>query len=97
MQVLDNNSIGYVREYRVDKYFLDFLIEVNGKRLDLEIDGKQHQDLARHQHDLERDDYLKSQGYVVYRIPWNQINTQAGKDLMVTKITGLLDFLKSLG
>ena len=55
IKVLDDHNITYVREdFSTKKYFLDFLIEKNGKKIDLEIDGKQHKD--RKDHDKERDE-----------------------------------------
>lgn len=97
ISVLDNNNISYVREdFTTKKYFLDFLIEKNGKKLDLEIDGKQHKYEDRKEHDLERDEYLKSLGYIVYRIEWNSINNQKGKDLMKEKINNFLEFYNNL-
>lgn len=69
MNVLDNNNISYTREdFSTKKYFLDFLIEKNGKKIDLEIDGKQHKYEDRKDHDKERDEYLTGLGYIVYRV-----------------------------
>ena len=74
-QVLDSNSISYKQEFRIARsefglkhggcYFLDFLID---DKIDLEIDGKQHYELVRQEHDKERDELMKSKGYIVYRI-----------------------------
>lgn len=94
MSVLDNNNIEYKREVYVGGYFLDFVIEKNGKIVDLEIDGGQHID--RKEHDAKRDIYLESLGYIVYRIDWNSINKDEGKDIMSEKIKGFLNFLYSL-
>ena len=70
--VLNNNGINFIREdFSTKKYFLDFLIEKNGKKLDLEIDGKQHKREDRKRHDIERDAFLAQNGYIVYRIQWN--------------------------
>ena len=89
--VLDNNGIEYVREdFTTKKYFLDFLIEKNGKKIDLEIDGKQHQE--RKEHDKERDKYLTNLGYTVYRINWNRVNYDKGQQQMQTKINDFLQF-----
>ena len=88
-QVLNNNHIAYERERYVGKYFLDFVIG----NIDLEIDGKQHQYEERKQSDYVRDDYLRSQGYFVYRIRWNEINFSDGKEMIKGKIDLLLDFL----
>ena len=95
IKVLNNYNIVYIREdFSTKKYFLDFLIEKNGKKIDLEIDGKQHKD--RKDHDKERDAYLTNLGYIVYRIDWNSINNQKGKDLMKSKIEAFLEYYNSL-
>lgn len=95
IKVLDDHNITYVREdFSTKKYFLDFLIEKNGKKIDLEIDGKQHKD--RKDHDKERDEYLTNLGYIIYRIDWNSINNQKGKDLMKSKIEAFLEYYNSL-
>lgn len=95
IKVLDDHNITYVREdFSTKKYFLDFLIYKNGKKIDLEIDGKQHKD--RKDHDKERDEYLTNLGYIVYRIDWNSINNQKGKDLMRSKINTFLNYYDKL-
>jgi len=97
IDVLTNNNISYIKEYKVPHndsvYFLDFLIEVNNKKIDLEIDGKQHKE--RKEHDAERDAYLESLGYTVYRIDWNSINSEDGKQLMKQKIDAFLEYYKN--
>ena len=100
-QVLDNNNIQYVREYVLEygnkgngeRYFLDFYIEINDRKIDLEIDGKQHLCGDRKEHDKIRDKYIKSKGIEVYRIPWNEINSENGKQLMKEKINNFLIYL----
>jgi len=100
MKVLSNNDINYQRELVVrhekSNYFLDFYIEVNGNKIDLEIDGKQHQYKERAESDIVRDNYLKSLGYIIYRIPWNEINSEAGKLKMQNKVNKFLGFYKNL-
>lgn len=97
IEVLNNNSIPFVREdFTTKKYFLDFLIEKNGKKIDLEIDGKQHMYNDRIKHDKERDEFLKSNDYIVYRIPWNSINTEEGSLQMKAKIDKFLEFYENL-
>ena len=76
--------------------FLDFLIEKNGKKIDLEIDGKQHEIKERKEHDEERDKYLTDNGYIVYRVPWNDIKTEEGKLQMKEKIEKFLNFYITL-
>lgn len=95
MNVLKNNNIDYVQELYIKeyKYFLDFVIEIGDIKIDLEIDGKQHNYPLHKEHDMLRDSRLKDMGYVVYRIPWNEINTDEGKELMKSKIDAFMDFI----
>lgn len=95
IKVLDNNGIKFVREYHLDKkYFLDFYIKVNGRKIDLEIDGDQHRQEDHMEHDKLRDEYVAALGIEVYRVPWNSINTESGKMLMKEKIDNFLSFYK---
>lgn len=93
VKVLDNNNIRYTREYHLDKYFLDFYIVIGERKIDLEIDGRQHK--RQVEHDNIRDAYIKSQGIEVYRIEWNCINTESGKNKMKAKIDAFLKYIKS--
>lgn len=73
-------------------YFLDFKIG----NVDLEIDGKQHwQYQKRVDSDKLRDERLTKAGYIVYRIKWQSINTEKGKQYIKNEIEKLLKFLKS--
>lgn len=97
IQVLNNNNIQYQKEFYLDKkYFLDFLIKKNNKKIDLEIDGKQHTYQERIEHDKERDEYVTNVGYIVYRIPWNSISSEKGSLEMKEKIDKFLEFYNSL-
>ena len=100
VHVLENNGIKYIREVPVkhDKsnYFLDFVIEHNGKLIDLEIDSKQHTYEDRIQSDVIRDLYLTEQGYLVYRIAWNEVSSELGKEQMSQKINDFLKFYRAL-
>ena len=68
MDVLKNNNINYKHNYPFGKYFLDFYIEIGNRKIDLEIDGKQHLYEDRKQSDIIRNKYVISQGLEVYRI-----------------------------
>ena len=101
MDVLKNNNIEYSFEFRVKNhkkhhYILDFFIEKNNCKIDLEIDGKQHLEPERILHDSERDTVLSSKCFIVYRVSWNSINTEFGKQEMKTKIDNFLKFYNSL-
>lgn len=93
IKVLKNNNISFEREKHVGKYFLDFVISINNKLIDLEIDGKQHKYQDRQISDQIRDQFLSENGYIVYRIPWNEINSNKGKDMMKNKINNFISYL----
>ena len=44
----------------------------------------------------ERDAFLRENGFLVYRIPWNTVNTENGRQLMKEKIDKFLEFYNSL-
>lgn len=99
--VLAESRIQYKFNYNVKNqnnhfYLLDFFIEKDGKMIDLEIDGKQHEWESRKQHDTIRDKFLSDAGYIVYRIPWNEINSTVGKQEMEEKINNFLIFYHAL-
>ena len=93
--VLDNNGIVYQQEVYIKEYqyFLDFLIETPRGKIDLEIDGSQHNKQDAKYKDKIRDERLTNMGYIIYRIPWNEINTGFGKELMKKKIDDFLKFI----
>ena len=98
MDVLKNNNICFKHNSHIKKYhyFLDFFIIKNGKLLDLEIDGKQHEYKDRKISDDIRDINLKNEGYLIYRIKWNSINDDKGKQLMKDKIDKFIEFYDNL-
>lgn len=97
IKVLENNKIDYIHEkpisvndkqVKANHYLLDFFIEPN---IDLEIDGGQHNLEDNKLHDQERDLYLKSIGYLVYRIKW--INPAKDALAVRNQIDNLLKFI----
>jgi len=102
IDVLINNDIKFIhnkpikQENGISNYFLDFYIENNGKQIDLEIDGKQHNYDERKISDEKRDKFVTSQNIIVYRIKWNSINTNKGKLEMKNKIDNFLKFYKDV-
>lgn len=102
-KVLELNRIHYSFNHPISKkslgikndasnYFLDFLIDEN---IDLEIDGKQHKYSDRAESDIHRDNILIKNGYIVYRIEWNEIKTKDGKIKMKNKIDNFINFYKN--
>jgi len=99
IKVLNNNNIKFETNFPVNKkkdlgldepysYFLDFYIE--NKKIDLEIDGKQHD--YRKVHDDKRDNNLINNGFNVYRIKWKSINSVKGKEYIKHEIDKFLEF-----
>lgn len=105
--VLNNNSIKYEFNFPISKsilgisndsssYFLDFYIIKNGIKIDLEIDGRQHQMKERKESDNKRDNLLKDNNYLVYRIPWKSINSDKGKIYIKNQIDKFLDWYSKI-
>lgn len=98
INVLINNNISFAPNKPFKKpdnsnYFLDFYIELDERKIDLEIDGKQHEYRDRVESDVKRDEYISSCGIEIYRVKWNEINTEKGKKLMKDKIDNFLTFI----
>jgi len=62
------------------------------EKLDIEIDGKQHLKSNGEQRlrDLQRDSYLRSEGWVVYRIPASHANVPDMVEIHTARIVELL-------
>lgn len=90
IKVLENNKILYKRELSVGKYFIDFAIK--DKMIALEIDGHQHERKDRIKKDIEKENYLISQGWKVYRIKWKSINSEIGKAYIQNEIEKFLKY-----
>ena len=69
---------------------------IASKKIDLEIDGRQHKYKERKESDKKRDIFLTSKNWIVYRVEWNEINTNKGKELMKQKIDDFLKFYNML-
>lgn len=103
-KVLNNNQLIFSTEYKISKkllgiecnsnYFLDFYFE--DKKIDLEIDGKQHSYPDRIASDEIRDAALKRYGIEVYRIKWKNPNNKQNKQYIKTEINNFLNFYKFL-
>ena len=104
-RVLESNNIEFdfnkpikKRDLGIDcscNYFLDFYIK--GTNIDLEIDGKQHNWEDRIEHDKIRDESLTKMGYDVYRIKWESINTEKGKQYIQQEINKFIKYyMKSI-
>lgn len=93
INVLDNNNIKYVANKPFKGYFLDFYIEIGERKIDLEIDGGQHKLPDRALSDKIRDKVVKESGIEVYRIEWNEVDSDKGKEKMKEKIDMFLKFI----
>lgn len=102
IKVLYNNNMIYEHNLPISKrslglndsanYFLDFYFK--DKKIDLEIDGKQHTYDERKDSDETRDKNLIQNGIKVYRIKWREITSDQGKEYMKNEIDKFLMFFK---
>ena len=60
------------RQKVIGKYIVDFCIPKNA--LIIELDGSQHYIHENHENDVERDEFLSKQGFLVLRYTNRQIN-----------------------
>lgn len=88
--VLDKAGIKYKTNYKVLSYFLDFFIEKNGVKIDLEIDGGQHNYPENLKHDTIRNYEIGKLGYKVYRVAWKNVK------IMETKVKEFFKWYNSL-
>lgn len=101
--VLINLNLPYEFNFPVSKsslgiksassYFLDFYIQIGQRKIDLEIDGKQHEYPDRKESDQERDSLLIKNGYEVYRIKWKNPVTEENKIYIKSEIEKMKTFL----
>ena len=78
----ENKNFEY--NFHVGSYYLDFAW-VECKKC-IEIDGEQHYRFERHiKHDKIRDEYLKSLGWIILRLPWKDIISDKEKYINIAK------------
>ena len=103
IDILNQHKIPYTYNKPVKQsnnrycYFLDFYIELPDMKIDLEIDGKQHEYAERKEADKRRTAELEDLGYTVYRIEWNDIRTESGRLQLNKKVEKFLNFLYKNG
>ena len=95
----------YIKEYVITKKSLN-LIEPGFYQIDfyfphiklaVEIAGSQHWlNKELYEKDIIRDNALKLNNYIVYRIPWNNLTTENGKYQMKNKIENFVLFYNNL-
>ncbi len=82
----------YEREFNDGKWFIDFAFL--SKRIAIEIDGKQHDLPERKLKDDEKDIYLESKGWKVFRIKWFNPRTNSGRDKLYPQIEEMKKLLR---
>jgi very-short-patch-repair endonuclease len=71
-----------VNEYPIYPYFIDFAF-VNEK-VAVEYDGEPHyKNNARLEHDIKKDNFLKTKGWRIYRIPYFELKNFKIEDLII--------------
>jgi very-short-patch-repair endonuclease len=76
----------FIEEYHLNRWFMDFAWPK--KQIYIEVDGSQHEWLERKLNDQQKDEYYKSIGWKVLRLPWRYCcsNTQEA-------IKNIIDFV----
>lgn len=88
--IFDNCEVEkFIKHNKNSNYFMDFYFD--DRKLNLEIDGRQHQFPERIESDKTRDLFLESQGIKVFRIDWKNPKTKEGKKYLEEKIKEFLD------
>ena len=76
-------NIKFKRQVPIGVYIADFVCK--DKKLIIELDGSGHLEAAQQEHDINRDSYLKSQGYEILRFYNNDIENNLEEVLEVIR------------
>ena len=71
----------YIREYYILGYSLDFAWV--DKKLEIEIDGEQHEKIENQIHDQQRDKILEDNGWKTLRIKWKDMSNNPKKYIKI--------------
>lgn len=86
----DVKDQNFIEEFHLGKWFMDFAWP--NKKIYLEVDGEQHNWNERKKSDQEKDDFYKSLGWKVLRLPWKYVCNNTAE-----AIKNIIDFVdKSL-
>lgn len=99
-KILKMYNVNFIKELPIrhlkTSYMLDFYIEIKNFKIDLEIDGQYHNQKSVVEHDLERDNFLKGKGFIVYRLPWKTKKSRSWKKELKQQVYDFMIFLKNL-
>lgn len=91
--ILSKSNLKYERYYRISLYELDFAFL--DKKIDLEIDGNQHDEDDRiKSSDLKRDQFMIDNGWEVIRISWRKYQKLESDD-KINYISKLIDYINN--
>lgn len=83
--LLDKLEIPYVAEHRIGRYVIDIFIP--DRRLVIECDGRYwHSMLGAKERDEKRDAYMVSLGYMVLRLPENEIKERRVEPMLLRAV-----------
>lgn len=92
--LLDRGLSWFKFQARVARYSIDFAFE--DQMLALEVDGRQHGYPKSIAHDTERDAFLNSRGWTVFRLKWRYgIKTKSGLSSVLEQFERFVALLKS--
>lgn len=67
---LVERGLSFKSQVKLDRFYVDFLVEVNNTKVIVECDGREYHDAVR---DAERDKELKKEGYSICRFSGSEI------------------------
>ena len=73
----------FKRQVPIGLYIADFVCK--DKKIIIELDGSGHLEASQHEHDVNRDSYLKSQGYEILRFYNNDIENNLEEVLEIIR------------
>lgn len=91
ISLFETEKIAVDREVKIGRYFADFV--VRGTKKVIEVDGAQHKYADHIERDKRKDQFLRDQGYEVFRVDWSNPRTQAGKDKLYPQIEMMKQYI----
>lgn len=94
MNVLKNNNLEFEHNYKINRYWGDFVFV--GKKIVLEIDGKQHEYVDRKKSDIRKDKILGKLGWKIFRSKWKNPTTNENKTYIKNEIERFIEYYRGV-
>lgn len=91
---LKEDGLNYEFQFQVGRYKVDFAFI--DQKIALEVDGKQHLREKQLQSDRRKDAFLEESGWRVFRLPWESIKKEDGRDRVERRYQKFKKLLQSM-